>query len=86
LSSKVYGLILVLVAIALITIYTIGLIIAPDMTVYGNLTFSQALIHYTIYVFILLISIILGYIGYLLLTSPVPKPVEEIVKEFKEQT
>jgi len=86
LSSKVYGLILVLVAITLITIYTIGLIIAPDMTVYGGLKLSEVLIHYTIYVFILLISIILGYIGYLLLTSPVPKPVEEIVKEFKEQT
>ena len=85
-ASKAYGALLIIVAFILVTIYLIGLIIAPDMIVFGGLTFSQILIRYTIFVFILILSIILGYIGYLILTSPVPRPVEEIVKEYKEHT
>jgi len=34
----------------------------------------------------MLISAVLAYIGYMILTSPIPKPVEEIIKEYREHT
>lgn len=85
-TNKSYGIILILLASLLVILYLVGLIIAPDMVIFGDLTFSQILIRYTIFVFIIVIAGILGYIGYLILTSPIPRPVEEIIKEYKEHT
>ncbi len=84
-SSKVYGIILVLVAITIALIYLIGLLLAPGFEIFGE-KISTLLIRYTVLVIMLVISGIIGYIGYLILTSPVPKPVEEIIKEYKEAT
>ncbi len=85
-ASKGYGILLILVAILLVILYLVGLIIAPDMVIFGGLTFSQILVRYTIFIFVLIIASVLGYIGYLILTSPVPRPVEDIIKEYKEHT
>jgi len=86
LASKGYGILLILIAILLVILYLVGLIIAPDMVIFGGLTFSQILVRYTIFIFVLIIAGVLGYIGYLILTSPVPRPVEDIIKEYKEHT
>jgi len=83
--SKVYGAILITVAVVLATLYLIGLVVAPETPVFGT-TLSELLIRYTVLAFILLISIVLAYIGYMILTSPIPKPVEEIIKEYREHT
>ncbi|MEM0355550.1 MAG: hypothetical protein QXT88_04235 [Desulfurococcaceae archaeon] len=85
-SGKIYGVILMLIAVILALVYIVGLIISPDAPVYGHLTLSEVLIRYTILAIILIISGILGYLGYLVSTSPVPKAIEELVKEYKEQT
>ncbi len=85
-ASKGYGILLILIAILLVILYLVGLIIAPDMVIFGGLTFSQILVRYTIFIFVLIIAGVLGYIGYLILTSPVPRPVEDIIKEYKEHT
>jgi len=83
--SKVYGAILIIVAVAIATLYLIGLVIAPETPIFGT-TLSELLIRYTVLAFILLISVVLAYIGFMILTSPIPKPVEEIIKEYREHT
>ncbi len=85
LNGRLYGVLLIFIAIALALLYLIGLVIIPDYKVF-NKSFSEILIKYTILVLMLLISGVIGYIGYLIATSPVPKPVEEIIKEYREQT
>lgn len=84
-SGKIYGALLITIAIVLALLYLIGLVIIPEYEVFGK-KFSEILIKYTILVFMLIVSGIIGYIGYLIVTSPVPKPVEEIIKEYREQT
>ncbi|MEM0380610.1 MAG: hypothetical protein QXX35_01795 [Desulfurococcaceae archaeon] len=84
-NGRLYGVLLIFIAIALALLYLIGLVIIPDYKVF-NKSFSEILIKYTILVLMLLISGVIGYIGYLIATSPVPKPVEEIIKEYREQT
>lgn len=85
LSSRLYGVLLLIIAVILALLYLIGLVIIPEYRVFDK-TFSEILIKYTILVFMLIISGVIGYIGYLIATSPVPKPVEEIIKEYREQT
>lgn len=75
-----------LVAVVLALLYIVGLVVSPDAPVYSGLTLSEALIRYTVLIVMLIISGILGYLGYLISTSPVPKAIEELVKEYKEQT
>ncbi len=82
-SNKVLGILLLLASISLILLYVIGLVIAPDTNIYGY-RLGDLLVRYTILALMLIISIIIGYIGYLVFTSPVPRPVEEIIKEYKE--
>lgn len=84
--SKIYGIVLILVAIVVAVIYILGLVIAPDIEILPDVTFSELLIRYTTLALMLIISGILGYVGYLIATSPIPKPVEELVKEYREQT
>lgn len=86
LPGKTYGIVLILVAVIIAVIYILGLVIAPDVTVFNNLKLSDLLIRYTTLALMLIISGVLGYIGYLIVTSPIPKPVEELVKEYREQT
>lgn len=83
--GKLYGVLLIIVAAIIALLYLIGLVIIPEYVVF-NKTFSEILIRYTILVFMLILSGVIGYIGYLIATSPVPKPVEEIIKEYREQT
>jgi len=85
LSSKAYGIVLILVSVTLFIIYLISLVIAPDIKVFDT-PLSDLVIRYTILVLMLIIAGGIGYMGYLILTTPVPKPVEEIVKEYKEAT
>lgn len=82
-ASRISGLLLIIVALLLIAIYIYGLIIAPD-TIVLNMKISDLLIKCTVLIIIVIISFILGYLGYSILTSPVPRPIEEIVKEYKE--
>ncbi|OYT40703.1 MAG: hypothetical protein B6U89_01300 [Desulfurococcales archaeon ex4484_58] len=85
-SSKVYGILLMLSSIVIALIYIIGLVIAPDTIVYGDVKLSEVLMRYTVLILMLAIAGIIGYIGYLIFTLPIPKPVEEIIKEYRESS
>lgn len=82
-SPKVSGLLLMLAAFTIALIYLVGLVVAPDTPVAGS-TLGDILVRYTILIIMLIISGIIGYIGYLIYTSPTPRPIEEIIKEYKE--
>jgi predicted DNA-binding transcriptional regulator len=85
-GSKATGITLMITAFIIALIYLIGLVIAPDTPVGGGLTLADVLVRYTILVFMLIIAGVIGYIGYIIFTSPTPRPIEEIVKEYKEYT
>ncbi len=84
-APRVTGILLILIAITIALIYLIGLVIAPDMKIAGS-TLSDLLIRYTVLIVMLIVSGIIGYIGFIIYTSPTPRPIEEIVKEYKEYT
>lgn len=83
--SKATGLTLLLSAILLVIIYIYGLIIAPDIIIW-NIKLSDLLIRLTILFIVFTISFFLGYLGYSILTTPTPRPIEEIVREYMETT
>ena len=80
---KVTGLLLTLIAIVIALIYIVGLVVAPDTPI-GTTTLGDVLVRYTILVIMLIISIVIGYMGYLIFVSPTPRPIEELVKEYRE--
>ncbi len=84
-APRVTGILLMLAGITIALIYLVGLVIAPDAVVAG-VRLSDLLIRYTILIIMLIISGILAYIGFLIYTSPTPRPIEEIVREYKEYT
>jgi len=83
LASKIFGALLIIIAILIIVLYAYGLIIDPNRIVYG-IKLSELLIKYTILVIMFIIACIIGYIGYLIVTTPKPKSVEEFIKEYEE--
>ncbi|ADI32656.1 hypothetical protein [Staphylothermus hellenicus] len=83
--SRAAGLALFLSAILLAVVYIYGLIIAPD-TIIWNIKLSDLLIRLTTLFIMLTISFFLGYMGYSIFTSPTPRPIEEIAKEYMEKT
>ncbi len=80
---KVTGLLLMLIAVVIALIYLVGLVVAPDTPI-GNTTLGNILVRYTVLIIMLIISAILGYMGYLIFIAPAPRPIEELVKEYKE--
>ena len=82
-APRAIGILLMLAAFTIALIYLIGLVVAPDTPVAGS-TLGDILVRYTILAIMLIISGVIGYIGYLIYTSPTPRPIEEIIKEYKE--
>jgi len=83
LASKALGGLLIALAVLIILVYVYGLVIAPNKIVYG-MKLSELLTRYTILIIMIIIAGVIGYLGYLIATTPVPKPVEEFIKEYKE--
>ncbi len=83
-TSKLFGALLITVAVLVVLIYVITLIVIPDLDV-GGIRLADAVVRFSVLVGAMGFAVFIGYIGYLLVTSPVPKPVEEFVKEYKEQ-
>ncbi len=83
LVSKIFGVLLIIIAVLIIVLYIYGLIIDPDRVVYG-IKLSELLVKYTILVIMFVIACIIGYIGYLIVTTPKPKSIEEFIKEYEE--
>ncbi|RLG82377.1 MAG: hypothetical protein DRO40_07810 [Thermoprotei archaeon] len=81
--SKIFGVLLIIIAVLIIVLYIYGLIIDPDRVVYG-IKLSELLVKYTILVIMFVIACIIGYIGYLIVTTPKPKSIEEFIKEYEE--
>lgn len=80
---KVTGLLLMLLAVVIALIYIIGLVVAPDTQI-GQTTLGDILVRYTVLIIMLIISGVVGYMGYLIFVSPAPRPIEELVKEYRE--
>ncbi len=84
-ASRALGGLLIALAAILILTYVYGIVIEPDKVIMG-MRLSEILVKYTVLGIVVIIAGILGYLGYLILTSPVPKPVEEFIKEYKESS
>jgi len=80
-SDKAVGAALVAVSIAVIVFYAVGLFypqaIRPGI--------DQLLIKITVFAAVAVVFGILAWIGYVLATTPPPKPIEEIEKELEEE-
>lgn len=83
LASKFFGILLIIIAIIIAILYVYGLIIDPDKIIYG-VKLSELLIKITILVVMLTVACIIGYIGYLITSTPKPKSIEEIIEEYQE--
>ncbi len=83
-SSKMFGVMLITVSALIALLYIITLVVMPDIDI-GGITLADAVVRASVLVAALLVAGFLGYIGYLIVTSPLPKPVEEFIKEYKEQ-
>ncbi len=83
-STRAIGYVLLAVSAVLILVYVYGIIIAPNTIVYGE-KLSTILVTYTVFAIIVVIAGILGYLGYLIISTPIPKPVEEFIREYSEE-
>jgi predicted DNA-binding transcriptional regulator len=80
-SDKAVGWGLVVVSVAVILFYAVGLF-APDLIRPGM---DQLLVKVTVFAAVAAVFGILAWIGYTLATTPPPKPIEEIEKELEEE-
>ncbi len=83
-SPKATGYLLLAVSVILVIVYVYGIVIAPDTPVMGE-KLSTILITYTVLAIVFIIAGVLGYLGYLIVSTPLPKPVEEFIKEYSEE-
>ncbi len=79
------GVVLVVTAIVLIIVYAYGLFINPSMKIFG-IEIALLLTRVTVFIFVLIVSIILGYIGYLWSSRESTKSLEEYVSEYRRES
>ncbi len=82
--DQLIGAILLIASIVVIIVYGWLMFMPPPLQVLG-LPIDVFLTKLTLFLGILAVFGILGWIGYTLATTPPPKPIEEIEKELEEE-
>ncbi|MCG2882008.1 MAG: transcriptional regulator [Acidilobus sp.] len=79
-SSKVTGALLLIASIVIIVVYNVALWLPPLSS-----EASIFLLKLTDSIIVIAVLAILAWIGYTLITTPPPKPIEEIEKELEKE-
>lgn len=82
--DQVIGVGLLAISAIVIIVYGYLMFLPPELVILG-MAVDLFLIKLTLFIAVLAVFVILGWIGYTLATTPPPKPIEEIEKELEEE-